>query len=281
MLSPAADSLSPRDFSRLAEFIQGYSGIRMPPVKKTMVEGRLRRRVRALGLSSLSEYCSRLFEEGWLESEFVNLINVVTTNKTDFFREPEHFRLLAERVLPEWVAAGRGLDTPLKVWSAASSTGAEPYTLAMVLDDCARRNRGFRFKILATDISTDVLDKARHAVYPHEMIAPVPPEWQRRYFLRSRDTTQSIVRIVPQLRQSVHFGRLNLMDESYPVETGLDVVFCRNILIYFDKPTQQGVLQRLCDHLRPGGLLFVSHTETVTGMDLPIRQVAASVFARK
>ena len=113
------------------------------------------------------------------------------------------------------------------------------------------------------------------------MIDPVPREWQRRYFMRSRDPSQGTVRLVPRIRQAVHFGRLNLMDEVYPVEDGLDVIFCRNILIYFEKSVQQAVLRRLCDHLRPGGLLFVSHTETVNGMNLPLRQVAVSVFVRK
>ena len=284
IIAPAtSDNLSSRDFRRLADFIQNYSGIRMPPVKKTMVEGRLRRRVRALGLESLEDYCHHLFEGGGLDKELVDLINAVATNKTDFFREPQHFHLLAGKVLPDWAegASRLGLDRPLKVWSAASSIGAEPYTLAMILDDFAHRNRGFHFDILGTDISTDALEKARLAIYQRDMIEPVPSEWQRRYFMRSRDPVQATVRLVPRIRQAVHFGRLNLMNEAYPVEDGQDIIFCRNILIYFEKSVQQAVLQRLCGHLRPGGLLFVSHTETVNGMDLPLRQVAVSVFARK
>ncbi|HYH22633.1 MAG TPA: CheR family methyltransferase [Azospirillum sp.] len=279
----ASDTLSSGDFRRLADFIQGYSGIRMPPVKKTMVEGRLRRRVRALGLPSLDDYCRHLFEGGGLDKELVDLINVVTTNKTDFFREPQHFSLLAGGVLPDWAGGSSrlGFDRPLKVWSAASSIGAEPYTLAMVLDDFAHRHHGFRFDILGTDISTDALEKARLAIYQRDMIDPVPRDWQRRYFMRARDPLQGTVRLVPRIRQAVHFGRLNLMDEAYPVEDGLDIIFCRNILIYFEKSVQRAVLGRLCDHLRPGGLLFVSHTETVNGMNLPLRQVAVSVFAKE
>lgn len=283
-IAPAAsDALSLPDFRRLADFIQGYSGIRMPPVKKTMVEGRLRRRVRALGLSSLDDYCRHIFDGGGLEKELVDLINAVTTNKTDFFREPQHFDLLAGSVLPDWAGSGSraGFDRPLKVWSAASSIGAEPYSLAMVLDDFAHRHHGFRFDILGTDISTDALEKARLAIYQRDMIDPVPREWQRRYFMRARDPSLGTVRLVPRIRQAVHFGRLNLMDEAYPVEDGLDVIFCRNILIYFEKSVQQAVLRRLCGHLRHGGLLFVSHTETVNGLNLPLRQVAISVFARK
>src|SRR5208282_2993262 len=192
-----------------------------------------------------------------------------TTNKTDFFRESEHFRLLVSRVLPELMAQRNrpGIDRPLKLWSAACSIGAEPYTLAMVLDDFARGRRGFRFDILATDICTDVLAKAKLAVYSHDMVEPVPPEWRKRYLLRSRDSAEGTVRMVPRIRQMVRFGQLNLMDKDYPVDS-MDVVFVRNILIYFEKATQQRVLDRICDRLGSGGYLFLGHSETMTGMSL-------------
>jgi chemotaxis protein methyltransferase CheR len=273
------------NFSRLARIIEDHAGIRTPPSKKSMVEGRLRRRVRALGLRSLGEYCAKLFEEGWLEAELRGLINVITTNKTDFLREPEHFRLLAQKYLPELTRAVHmprpGFDRPFRVWSAAASTGAEAYTLAMVLDQFARQQRGFRFDILATDISTTVLETARLAIYPEDMIEPVPLPWRTLYFLRSVDSDPPVIRMRPEIRESVRFGYLNLMDPVYPVDDAMDVIFCRNVLIYFDKATQQDVLRKLCEHLRPDGLLFISHTETVAGMDLPVRQVAPSVFQRK
>jgi chemotaxis protein methyltransferase CheR len=167
------------------------------------------------------------------------------------------------------------------LWCAAASTGAEPYTLAMLFDEFARQAGEFRHVILATDISTDVLEKAKLAIYPHDMVAPVPPDWQRRYFRRSCRGDRATVRLVPEIRQSVLFGRLNLMDEEYPVDDSLDIIFCRNILIYFDKDTQRKVLARLCDHLRPGGLLFISHTETAAGFGLPLAPVATSVFERR
>jgi chemotaxis protein methyltransferase CheR len=277
-----ADTLSSRSFQRLASFIEGYSGIRMPPNKKTMVEGRLRRRVRMLGVPSLDDYCRQLFEDGLLETEVIPLINAVTTNKTDFLREEEHFNFLRHKVLPAWTRGREriGVDRPLRLWCAASSTGAEPYTLAMMFDEFGRQTGGLRHKILATDICTDVLDVAKRAIYPAEMLAPVPAEWQRRYFLRSRHSNRATVRLIPEIRQSVLFGRLNLMDETYPIDDLMDVVFCRNILIYFDKKTQQQVLSRICDRLRPGGLLFISHTETVAGLHLPVKPVSTSVFER-
>jgi len=286
------DILSGRDFRRLAAFIENTCGIRMPPAKKVMLEGRLRRRVRALGMRSLSDYCRWLFDHDRLKEETVLLIDVVTTNKTDFFREPAHFDHLIRHTLPELLASGGrhggrhgpevpGLERPLAVWSAACSTGSEPYTLAMVLNDFSRNYNRFRFDIFATDISTDALAKAKRAIYPHEMIAPVPPEWRRRYFLRSRNHNAPTVRLAPFVRQMVRFGRLNLMDETYAVDDFIDIIFCRNILIYFDRKCQEGVLRRLCDHLAPHGSLFVGHTDTIAGMSLPLRQVAPAVFVRR
>ncbi|MDR3437991.1 protein-glutamate O-methyltransferase CheR [Telmatospirillum sp.] len=277
------DRLTHHNFQQLATFIEETAGIRMPPVKKTMVEGRLRRRVRSLGLNSLEDYCAYLFRDGWIHDEAVHLIDAITTNKTDFFREPEHFHLLIDQIVPELLSRRDrpGLDKPLKVWSAASSIGAEPYTLAMVLDDFGRLKTGFRFSILATDICTEVLVQARHAVYPADMAAPIPLEFQRRYLMRGRGSLQGSVRVRPEIRQTVAFGRLNLMDEDYPVNGPYDVIFCRNILIYFDKATQEAVLRRLCRHLRPEGYLFVGHSETVTGLDLPLRALGSAVYRKK
>src|SRR5207248_584257 len=149
-------------------------------------------------------------------------------------------------------------------WSTASSIGAEPYTLAMVLDALSQRFGNFRATIVATDISTRVLETAAMAIYPEAMIAPVPLDLRKQYLLRSRNPDNGTVRMVPEMRRMVRFGRVNLMDETYPVDQDMDIIFCRNMLIYFDKPTQQAVLTRLCRHLRPGGFLFLGHSETLT-----------------
>jgi chemotaxis protein methyltransferase CheR len=277
----SSDHLSARDFTRLARFIQDYSGIKMPEAKKTMVEGRLRKRVVATGTANLTDYCKHVFERDGLRGEGIHLIDVITTNKTDFFREPEHFRLLVDVALPRIIAERRpGQNTPVKVWSTASSIGAEPYTLAMVLADATEQLGGFRFSILATDISTEVLEVGVRAIYPEAMIEPVPMAMRKRYLLRSRQAARAEVRIVPDLRRLVSFGRLNLMDTSYPVDRDMDVVFCRNMLIYFDKPTQQAVLTRLCGHMRPGGFLFLGHSESIAGFDLPIKPIGSTMFRR-
>ncbi len=273
------DRLSQRNFQRLASFIESYSGIKMPPTKVTMIEGRLRRRLRATGIPDLKQYCDFLFEKDGLATEAIHLIDVMTTNKTEFFREPDHFRFLAEQAVPRLLATGTA--AALKIWSAACSTGAEPYTLAMVLADLAQQNAGLRFGITATDISTEVLDVAISGIYPEAMVTPVPPEFRRRYVLRSKDRSRHLVRMIPELRSTVRFARINLMELPYQVEREMDVIFCRNILIYFDKETQQAVLQNLSGHLRIGGFLFLGHSETLAGFQLPLEPVGPTVFRRR
>jgi chemotaxis protein methyltransferase CheR len=276
-----SDALSRKDFDRLAKFIHDYSGIKMPPNKITMVEGRLRRRLRATGHGSFADYCKYLFDKDGLRDESVHLIDAVTTNKTEFFREPDHFRILADTVLGKVVANGSGgsRGKPVKIWSSASSIGAEPYTLAMVLAEFAAKQR-IEWSILGTDLSTEVLEIAVLGIYPEAMMAPVPEPLYRRYVLRDKDPKRGLARIVPELRAQVQFARLNLMDASYPIDTDMDVVFCRNILIYFDKPTQYAVLQRLCSHIRPGGYLFMGHSETLAGFNLPLTLAGPTVFRR-
>ena len=272
-----SDQLSAKNFKRLAELIHGYSGIKMPANKRTMLEGRLRRRMRATQIPSLNDYCRYLFDEDGLESEIVHLIDAVTTNKTEFFREPAHFQVLRARALPQLAKAGA---RTIKAWSAACSTGAEPYTLAMVLEEHRRANRRQDYSILCTDLCTQVLGQAVTGIFPESMIEPVEMELRERYVMRARDVGRREVRIVPELRARLAFARLNLMDDAYPVDRDMDVIFCRNILIYFDKPTQSKVLSQLCQHLRPGGYLFLGHSESIVGIDLPVRQIANTVFQR-
>lgn len=278
---PRRFQLSHRDFQQLAKFINGHCGIRMPPAKKVMVEGRLRRRVRDLGFTHMGDYCDFLFQQDGLSQEGDYIIDAVTTNKTDFFREAEHFHYLAETVLPHLAQKGGiGIQSPLRLWSVAASIGAEAFSLAMVADDYAQAHRGFRYSVLATDICLEVLEKAAQAIYPTDMAAAIPPPFRRRYVMRSRDSARHEVRIVPELRQNVQFAKLNLNDSNYPLPHAMHVAFCRNVLIYFDKPMQEAVLHRICAHLLPGGYLFIGHSETVAGYNLPLRQVAPTIFER-
>jgi chemotaxis protein methyltransferase CheR len=276
------DHLSLRDFKRIADLIGGEVGIKLPPAKRLMIEGRLRKRVRALGLSGLEAYSAYLFQGDGLRAERPHLINAVTTNKTDFFREPEHFEVLEQRLVPALLELRRSERQPLlKIWSAASSTGAEAYTLAMVLADLVAQRHDFRFAILGTDISTSVLEQGERAVYPTELVAPVPPAKQQRYLMHARKPgVRPEVRIVPELRRLVQFARLNLMDASYPFDRDVDVIFLRNVLIYFDKADQEKVIIRLVEHLRPGGYLILGHSESMIGTAVTMRQVAPAVFQK-
>jgi chemotaxis protein methyltransferase CheR len=214
-----------------------------------------------------------------MRDEIVSLIDVVTTNKTDFFRESAHFDFLVQKALPELtqqMAYGR----PFLIWSAGCSTGEEPYTMAIVLSEYAAAHSGFRFRILASDISTQVLAKAEMAVYNEETIAPVASHLKRKYFMRSRDKQNPKVRVVPELRQTVEFRRLNFMENDYGMTEKADAIFCRNVIIYFDRPTQERILRKLSLCLTPGGFLFVGHSETLHDMNLPLQAVAPALYRR-
>jgi chemotaxis protein methyltransferase CheR len=276
--SPLSEQLSTRNFQRLARFIQDYSGIKMPANKRTMLEGRLRRRMRATQIDDVNAYCRYLFEEDGMASEAVHLIDAVTTNKTEFFREPAHFDFLVANGLPALAARGR---RDIKIWSSACSTGAEPYTIAMIMDEFCAAQRGADYSILCTDICTEVLDQAIAGRFSEQMIESVSMARRKQYVMRSRDPSRNEVRITPDLRSKLAFGRLNLMEERYPVDPDFDIIFCRNILIYFDKPTQAKVLSRLCGHLASGGYLLLGHSESIVGIDLPVTQIANTVFQKR
>lgn len=272
------DGLSSRNFERLARYIYDYSGIKMPASKRTMLEGRLRRRLRATDIATFDAYCDYLFNHDGLVTEAIHLMDAVTTNKTDFFREPKHFDHMMAEALPTLMSNGTGKK--LRIWSSACSIGAEPYTIAMVMEDFLRNERNCDYTILATDLSTEVLRVARRGIYPTAMVQPVDVARQRKYVLHARDPDRDEVRIHPKLRSKVGFARLNLMDDRYDVGDKVDIIFCRNVLIYFDKPTQEKVLRRLCDNLVTGGFLYVGHSETITSLSLPVKQVANTVFRR-
>lgn len=277
----ASESLSlarmnDRIFDRFSEFIKAELGIKMPASKKTLLEARLQKRLRELCMTSHEEYCDYLFSPQGMEEELVNLVDVVTTNTTDFFREPKHFELLMNVVLPKLAARNH---RKVNVWSAGCSSGEEPYTLSMVLSEFARQAGGFTFNILATDISTQVLRMAIRAVYPETKIGPIPTEYRKRYLLRSKDRTRRLVRIGPEARGHVRFRRLNFMEE-FSFDDQLDIIFCRNVVIYFDRQTQEKLFSRFCGKLVSGGYLFIGHSESLAGMNLPLEPVAPTVYRK-
>ena len=279
--SEARAALSQDLFTKLSSFIYETCGIKMPPTKLTMLEARLIKRMRALGFVSFEEYSRFLFSPEGTNNELVHMIDAVTTNKTDFFREPQHFDYLVNKAIPDLIkSTGAGIRRTLTAWSAACSSGEEPYTLAMVLEEYGKKTPGFHSMVLATDISTKMLEKAKNAIYDEERIMPVPMELRKRYFMRSKDPKNKAVRVIPDLRSKVRFRWLNFMNEDFGLREKMDIIFCRNVLIYFDRPTQEKVVDHLCRHLAVGGYLFTGHSETLSGMDLPIEPVANTISRR-
>lgn len=270
--------MSEKEFSLFSSFIEGSCGIKMPETKKHMLESRLRKRLRSLGIRSFREYYNFLMSPEGRRVEMVKMIDVVTTNKTDFFREPAHFVYLAEKVLPELLATTAGIS--LRLWSAGCSSGEEPYTLAMVLSEYCGNRTPFNFSILATDICTDVLEKAHRGVYDEEKIEPVPNVLRKKYMLRSKDRSRGIVRMVPEMRSLVTFRRINFLDDDFGIIGRMQIIFCRNVLIYFDRPTQEKVINKFCRHMQPGGYLFLGHSETLHGLDVPLVQVNSTIYRK-
>lgn len=262
---------------KLCEIVTSRTGIQLPENKRTMIEGRLRKRVRALGVRDLRTYLTMVMDEGLLDTELPHIINVMTTNKTDFFREDAHFSYLVQHILSKHPAT-----RPFKVWSAASSSGEEAYTTAMVLSEHAKRKPGFNFSIVGTDLSTTVLAKARRAVYTPDDVAAIPEGLRDHYMEDGHDSVgRPLSRVIKSVRDRVKFAQMNLMDPSYGVERNMDVVLLRNVLIYFDDKTQRKVVSSVTDHLKPGGYLFVGHSETSVATDKRLVQKAAAVFRKE
>ncbi|THU40800.1 methyltransferase domain-containing protein [Niastella caeni] len=271
--------MTTRDFNRLSTYINNAYGIKMPAEKKVMLECRLQKRLTALHMSSYKEYCDFLFSDEGLEQEMLHMIDVVTTNKTDFFREPSHFEFLTQYALPELCEGWNGYKE-INVWSAGCSSGEEVYTLAMVLNEFTEMVNGTSYRITGTDVSLTMLSKAAEAVYTEERIADIPMWLRKKYLLRSKDRAKQTIRINAALRGRTEFKRLNLMDEDYDVYGKFDVIFCRNVLIYFDKTTQCTVINKLAEKLKPGGYLFLGHSETVSNMQLSLVPVQPTILKK-
>lgn len=276
------NGLSALEYRKLADLIHSECGIAFSESKRVMMETRLGRRARALGMESLKVYCQYLYTPEGRAQEGPYLIDEVTTHKTDFFREPAHFDYLLGHIVPELAAGGIGIRRPLRIWSAASSTGEEPYTLAMLMAEHSRSlpHGTYQYQIEATDISRGTLEKAQRAVYTQAVVAPVPEALQQRYMLRSKDPESRLVRMRPEIRSQVQFRQLNLLDRDYGFTEPQDVVFCRNVMIYFDRPMQQRILSKIVETLAPGRYLLMGHSESLNGLDLRVEQVVPTVYRR-
>lgn len=269
--------LTEKQFSDFGEIITSHLGIKMPLAKKTMLQGRLFRRVRELKMETISNYHLWFFSHpGAMDAELQQLINLATTNKTDFFREPSHFDFLSHTVIPEWKKSS---FPHFALWCAGCSTGEEPYTLAMTLSE-AQSPAPFEFRILATDVSTRALRKARQAIYAEPLVAAIPPTLRSKYLLRSKAPSKRTYRIAPEIREKIRFGTLNFLADSYRIPAPINAIFFRNVMIYFDRENQQKIVAKMCDKLAPGGYLFIGHSESLNGLNLPLATVCPAVYRR-
>jgi chemotaxis protein methyltransferase CheR len=270
--------LSDSDFTRLSNFIYSNYGIKLSISKKIMLQSRLLARLKANNMDSYKEYCDFVLSGKSDESEIVHMIDLISTNKTDFYRESAHFDFMKQVTLPEFLENNSG--KPMTVWSSASSSGEEAYTISMVISEFLEGKKKFDFSVFGTDISTRMLEKASLGIYPLERVDDIPLSQKKKYLLKGKDTEKPMVRIIPELRAKTKFERLNLMDNSYNVPKEFDIIFCRNVLIYFDRETQEKVINKLCMHLKKGGYFFLGHSESVSGINVPLKQIKPTIFER-
>lgn len=259
MLVAGTTDLTRQEYELFRELVYRHCGINLGERKMQLVRARLRKRMRAGGFRSYRQYYEFVRKDA-SGDELARLIDAISTNTTQLFRERAHFEFLA-RTVKAWMTDARPRALPIRIWSAGCSSGEEPYSIAMVMDDLQRQCPKLRFKILASDISTRMLERARAGIFGLQSLANVPPDFKRRYFTPVREEGATGMQIRPELRRLVRFARLNLMDERFPFRNGLDVIFCRNVMIYFDRPTQQALVARFAAVLRPGGYLLIGHSE--------------------
>lgn len=279
MLSPLDPPLSPRAYAYIADLVHQRSRIRLGPDRQALVAGRLGRRLRALGLDTYDDYC-RLLGSPAGADEVGALIDLISTNHTRFFREPAHFEILAREVLPAFSADPARRYRPLAVWSAAAASGEEPYSLAIALAEYARPRPGTTWQIHATDISHRMLDRCRAGIYEAEKIVLPDPALLPRYFQRGFGDREGFYRVRSELRRCVQVAHVNLFQADYPLPGGLDVIFCRNVMIYFDPASRQELVERLAGLLAPGGHLFIGHAESLLGLRHDLRSAWPGVYVR-
>ncbi len=279
ILDDSRMTISDEEFRRLREFIHVHTGIALSEHKRALVCSRLSKRLRHHGLNHYSEYYVLLTENDPDGLELAAMINAITTNKTDFFRETHHFRFLSEKVFPAY-RQNPLRERPLRMWSAASSTGEEAYSLAMTALEAMPSFGSQDISILATDIDTDVLTRAAGGIYKLSQAAQIPEELLRRYFLRGRGAHDGEIMVKPILKSLVHFHWLNLLEDPWPMQERFDVIFCRNVLIYFDKPTQQRLFERMAGALKKDAYLMLGHSEAMHGWDKLFRPVGHSIYQK-
>jgi chemotaxis protein methyltransferase CheR len=275
-------TLTDTEFRLFRELIYNLCGIALNDNKRVLVQSRLQKRLREHQLTRFSEYYDLIQRQGEAGSELGVLVNCITTNKTDFFREPHHFEFVAQKVVPEVVqrAAYGELPRRLRVWHAGCSTGEEPYSLAMTLTDALQGQGSWDVRQIASDIDTVVLAHAESGIYDQEKVAQIPELTLRKYFLRGRAERSGFYKVRPELRAQIKFMQINLLDKTWPFPANVqfDMIFCRNVVIYFDKPTQRALFARYQQALRPGGYLFIGHSESLLGISESFDSLGKTIY---
>ena len=270
--------LSERQFNEISEMVKSLCGINLHDGKKELVKARLTKRLRKLNMSNFAEYMNFVGGEAG-KGELVNMLDALSTNLTSFFRENEHFEYLADQILSAIVNRSTQTGRRMRVWSAGCSSGEEPYTIGMILNEKLPNPPSWDARILATDISTRVLARAAEGVYGDTRVKTVPAQLRSRYFECIETRPDRIFRVSDSVRSMVHFGRLNLMNH-WPMKGPFDVIFCRNVMIYFDKVTQGRLINRFYDLLAPGGTLFIGHSESLAGVEHKFRYTQPTIYQR-
>lgn len=264
--------LTEKQFKKISQLVYQLCGINLKDGKQALVRARLMKRLRALKMNSFDEYMNYL-DQDKNHKELSYMVDVMTTNKTNFFREPEHFNYLCDYILP------RTKSRRMRFWTAACSSGEEPFSLAILLRENILDIDTRDVKILATDISMKMLEKARNSVYGEEVLRDVPPLLLQKYFTKIRTGSSIIYKVKDNIRKMVQLGWLNLMD-PWPMKGPFNVIFCRNVMIYFDRPTQQRLINRLWELLEPGGHLFVGHSEGLSAVSHKFHYVRPAVYKK-
>lgn len=269
-------TMADQEFRQLASFIHHKTGIHLKAEKRALLSGRLQKIVHDKGMTSFSEYYNflTLYASG---EEVASLVDRITTNHTFFMRETEHFVYFQREVLPEIVRLETGKD--MRIWSAGCSSGEEPYTLAMIIDEYfGGLKNGWNTQLLATDISSTVLNTASAGIYEAEEVKGLPERWQQRYFKRDAKGHYSVK---DELRSEVLFRRFNLMDAHFPFKRKFHVIFCRNVMIYFDQATRQTLVQKFYELMEPGGYLFIGHSESLDREHTPFSYIKPAVYRKQ
>lgn len=279
MLPFSEPPLTPAAYAFLADLVYQRSRIRLGADKQALVAGRLGRRLQAIGCGSYEEYC-HLLKSADGEDEISAVIDLISTNHTHFFREAAHFDILGQRVLPALAERAAAASRDLQIWCAASASGEESYSLAIVLAEFCRSRPGLGWRVYASDISRRMLAACRLGIYESDKVDLPAPDLLARHFQQGIGERSGFYRVKPELRRQVTTEYINLFQDSYPLPRGLDVIFCRNVMIYFDVESRRLLIERLFDQLAPGGYLFVGHSESLLGLGHRFKAVWPSVYVR-